>query len=268
MRELAITVTLAASASLVAAPLVAVPARTAIGVVARDIPGVPPTDPPPPPPPPPPTPEPAYTPAPYEPDPGYTWPPEYLLKPGEIAKMRLSFKEVATKGRMTVSWSSSERATSYQARITKVVLQVGTKGPNYKKAKPQPWKETGQARDELRRRVREAVPHPGPWEEQCGGGPDHPADPPCSLGPVHRQGAARLPARQHPVTPLRAGRGAKEGGGIAPVGRDLRCSCRWVTRIAAAGMRVAEVQQPPELSLSHKDGRGGDVSLAVSRGGV
>ena len=56
--------------------------------------------------------------------------------------MRLIFKEVATKGRMAVSWSSSERATSYQARITKVVLQVGTKGPKYKKAKPQPWKET------------------------------------------------------------------------------------------------------------------------------
>ena len=56
--------------------------------------------------------------------------------------MRLIFKEVATKGRMTVSWSSSERATSYEARITKVVLQIGTKGPKYKKAKPQPWKET------------------------------------------------------------------------------------------------------------------------------
>ncbi len=141
MRRLTINVTLATTASLVAAPLVAVPAHAAIGVVARDIPGVPPTDPPSPPPPP--TPEPTFTPAPYDPDPGYTAPPEYLRKPGEIAKMRLSFKEVATKGRMSVSWSSSERATSYEARITKVVLQLGTTGPKYKKAKPQPWKQTG-----------------------------------------------------------------------------------------------------------------------------
>ena len=144
MQSVTLPLVVAAVAGLVAAPLVAAPATAAIWVVARDIPGVPPSDPPPPPPPPPPpTPEPTYTPAPYEPDPGYTAPPEYLRKPGEIAKMRLNFKEVVTKGRMTVTWSTSARATSYQARITKVLLQLGPKGPKNKQPKPQPWKATG-----------------------------------------------------------------------------------------------------------------------------
>ena len=118
------------AASVLAASLIAAGAYPAMG----DIPGVPPTESPPPPP----TPAPTYTPPPYDPNPGYTAPPDYLRKPGEIAKLRLTVKD----GRLTARWSTSARASSYQVRITKVVLNLGTKGPKYKMPKPQPWKET------------------------------------------------------------------------------------------------------------------------------
>jgi hypothetical protein len=118
-----------------AASLIAAGAQPAIGGMPADIPGVPPPQTPPPPPP---TPAPTYTPPPFDPNPGYTAPPDYLIKPGEIGRMYLSFRQ----GRVTAKWSTSERATSYQARITKLVLNLSPKGPKYKKPKPQPWKET------------------------------------------------------------------------------------------------------------------------------